>query len=197
MPFILKRLVLFTSIAVAFAADKPADFKASPAASYPSKQTVSQITIAADPYLSEEKQKTAFGKVKLTDYDVTPILIVIQNDGDKAIKLDRMKVQLSGPDHKAIDSTPPAEVRYLNPVGRPKAIQGPGTKVAVIHKKNPLNEWEIEGRAFAAQMLAPGQSAYGFFYFQTGMHGENTVVVNGLYEAASGKELLFFEIPVR
>ena len=196
MPLILKPLVLFTSIA-AFAADKPADFKAAAAASYPNRQTVSQVTIAADPYLTEEKLKAAFGKLKLPDYDVTPILIVIQNDSDKAIRLDRMKVQVSGSDRQTIDSTPAAEVRYLNPVGRPKAIQGPGTKVAVIHKKNPLNEWEIEGRAFAAQMLAPGQSAYGFFYFQTGLHGESTVLASGLYEAGSGKELLFFEIPLK
>jgi hypothetical protein len=197
MPLILKRLVLFTSITAAFAADKPSDFKAGPVTSYSNRQTVSQITIAADPYLSDEKQKAAFGKLKVTDYDITPVLIVIQNDSDKAIRLDRMKLQVSGPERQTIDSTPAAEVRYLNPVGRPKAIQGPGTKVAVIHKKNPLNEWEIEGRAFAAQSLAPGQSAFGFFYFQTGLHGESTVLVSGLYEAASGKEILFFEIPLK
>jgi len=197
MPFIFKRLVLFTSIAAAFAADKPASFKAAPAASYQYRQTVSQITIAADPYLSDDKQKTAFGKLKLTDYGITPILIVIQNDSDKAIRLDRIKAEVSGPDRQTVEATPAAEVRYLHPVGRPTAIPGPGTKVAVIHKKNPLNEWEIEGRAFAAQTLAPGQSAYGFFYFQTGLHGESTVLMSGLYEAASGKELLFFEIPLK
>src|SRR5271166_2857812 len=100
MPFIFKRLVLFTSIAAAFAADKPSAFKADPVTSYKNRQTVSQVTIAADAYLAEEKQKAAFGKLKLTDYDVTPVLIVIQNDGDKAIRLDRMKVSVSGPDRK-------------------------------------------------------------------------------------------------
>jgi len=56
----------------------------------------------------------------------------------------------------------------LQPPQRPNMIPGPGSKIKVLKgKKNPLDAWEIEGRAFAAQMLPPGQTASGFFYFQT------------------------------
>ena len=50
---------------------------------------------------------------------------------------------------------------------RPSVTPGPRGRVAIKSKKNPLDAWEIEGRAFAAQMLPAGQSASGFFYFQT------------------------------
>jgi hypothetical protein len=63
-------------------------------------------------------------------------------------------------------------------------------------KKSPLDVWEIEGRAFTAKMIPPGQTASGFFYFQTGMQRGSTVYLSGLREAASGKELMFFEIPL-
>jgi hypothetical protein len=64
-------------------------------------------------------------------------------------------------------------------------------------KKNPLEAWEIEGRAMSAQMLPPGQSASGFFYFQTALQPNATLYLNGLYEAATGKEILYFELPLK
>jgi hypothetical protein len=65
-----------------------------------------------------------------------------------------------------------------------------------LGKKNPLDAWEIEGRAFAAEVLPPGQSANGFFYFQTGYQRGASLYLSGLREAESGRELLYFEIPI-
>jgi hypothetical protein len=67
---------------------------------------------------------------------------------------------------------------------------------ALIGHKNPLDTWEIEGRAFAAQVLPPGQSASGFFYFQTGYQKGSSLYLSGMSEAESGQELLYFEIPI-
>ena len=64
-------------------------------------------------------------------------------------------------------------------------------------KKSPLNVWEIEGRALAAQVLPPGQTASGFLYFQTGLQPGSVLYLNGLVEAGTGKELLYFEIPLK
>src|SRR5262245_4421049 len=156
MPFIFKRLALFMSIAAAFAADKETPFKPPPAASYPHKQTISQVTVGADSYVSEEKQKSAFGKLRLTDYEISPVLVVIQNDGDKAMRLDRIKVSLSASGRQTVDATPARDVKYVKGVSRPGVIAGPTGPIAGKLKKNPLTAWEVEGRAFAAQMLAPG-----------------------------------------
>jgi len=66
----------------------------------------------------------------------------------------------------------------------------------VIGHKSPLDTWQIEGRAFAAQVLPPGQSASGFFYFQTGYQRGASLYLSGLREADSGRELLYFEVPM-
>ena len=151
-----------------------------------------------DPYVTLEKVKLAFGKLNPNQFGVLPVLVVIQNDSDKAIRLDRLKVEYVGPNHDRVDATPARDVRYLRPPQRPNAIDGPTGKVKVLKtKKNPLDEWEIEGRAFSAQMLPPGQSASGFFYFQTGLQHGATLYLNGLYEAATGKELFYFELPLQ
>jgi hypothetical protein len=45
-------------------------------------------------------------------------------------------------------------------------------------------------------MLPPGDSAYGFFYFQTGHSRGTSLYISGIREAQSGKELFYFEIPL-
>ena len=80
MPFVFKRLALLMSIATAFAADKDAPFRAAPAASYAHHQTNAQVTIGVDPFVAEDKIKSAFGKLNPYNYGVLPVLIVIQND---------------------------------------------------------------------------------------------------------------------
>ena len=151
-----------------------------------------------DPYVSSEKVALAFGKLDPNQLGVLPVLVVIQNDSDKAIRLDRLKVEYAGPNHDRVEATPAKDVRYLRPPQRPSAIDGPAGKVKVLKtKKNPLDAWEIEGRAMSAQMLPPGQSASGFFYFQTALQPNATLYLNGLYEAATGKEILYFELPLK
>jgi hypothetical protein len=192
MPFVFKRLALLMSIAAAFAADKPTPFRADPAASYPHHQTAEGVTIGADAYAAGEKLKTAFGKLDPNQYGILPVLVVIQNDTGKTIRLDRLKAAYTAPGGNRIDATPASEVKFANPAERPSV-----TPLGIKSKKNPLAAWEIEGRALAAQTVAPGQSAFGFLYFQTAIQSGSTIYLNGLTEAGSGKELLYFEIPLK
>ena len=198
MPFVFKRLALFMSIAAAFAADKDTPFKANPASSYAHKQTSQNLTIAAEPYTGTEQAKSAFGKVNPYEWGVLPVLVVIQNDSDQTIRVDRLRVTYTGPKGtNTVEATPARDIRYLKPPSKPTMIPGPTGPKVIRLKKNPLDAWEIEGRAFSAQMLPPGNSASGFFYFQTGLQPDSTITISGITEAKTGKELLFFEIPLK
>ncbi|MDE3164838.1 MAG: hypothetical protein KGN36_03455 [Acidobacteriota bacterium] len=181
-----------------WAADKETPFKAQPAASYAAHQTNQQITIAADPYVDTDKLKAAFGKLDPNEYGVLPVLLVMQNDSGQALRLSNMRVEYLGPNRERVEATPARDVRYVRGPQRPNMIGGPpGTKIKVIKtKKNPLDAWEVEGRGFAAQMLPAGNGASGFFYFQTTLRPGATIYVSGIAEAATGKELLYFEIPL-
>jgi hypothetical protein len=186
------------SIAAAFAADKDAPFRPAPAASQPHHQTNSQVTIGVDPYVvGEEKIKTAFGKLNPYNYGVLPVLVVIQNDGDKTIRLDHLKAEYMGSGSNRVEATPAADVRYSRGPDRPPIIPGPRGPVPGKMKKNPLDAWEIEGRALAAQVVPPGNSASGFVYFRSGLQPGSTIYLSGITEAGTNKELLYFEIPLR
>jgi len=185
------------SIVAAFAADKDrAPLRPSPAASYPHHQTNGGLTIGIDPYITQDKEKTAFGKLDPYKYGVLPVLVVMQNDSGKTIRLDRIKAEYVGPHGDRIPATPTEDVRYAYGPRRPDIVAGPVGPVPGRMKKNPLDAWEIEGRAFAAKMLPAGNSAYGFVYFETGLQRGATIYLSGLAEADTGKELLYFEIPL-
>ena len=198
MPFVFKRLALILSIATAFAADKQQPlFKPGLAASFASHQTNDKITMGVDPYVIGDKVKVAFGKVDPYQYGVLPVLVVVQNDSNVSIKLDGLHAEYVGPNGDRVDATPAHDVRYAVGPKRPSVIDGPaGAAPKIFGKKNPLDEWEIEGHAFAAQMLPPGQTASGFLYFETGLQRGATIYVRGMTDASSGKELLFFELPL-
>src|SRR5690349_9131305 len=112
MPFVFKRLALFMSIAAAFAADKPEPFRANSAASYTHHQTGDGVTIGVDPYASGEKLKAAFGKLDPNQYGILPVLVVIQNDSGKSIRLDRLKASYTAAGGNRIDATPASEVKF-------------------------------------------------------------------------------------
>ena len=189
-------LVLCVSIA-GQAADHP-EFRARPVATYAHKQTSENVTIAVEQMQTDDETKDAFGKVNPYRYGVLPVLLVMQNNGKDTIRLERMKLLYALPDRTKVEATPAPELRFLRSPTKPKTIPGPlgGIKIGK-DKTNPLAEWEIEGRAFAAKMLAPGESASGFVYFQTPISAAATVFVSGLEHAADGKELFYFEIPVK
>lgn len=197
MPFEFKRLILLTSIA-AFAADTDhARFDPGPAANYPNHQTSSGVTVAASAFETDDQARPAFGKVNPYKYGVLPVLVVIENKSKDAIRADRIAVQYVSPDRNEIDDTPARELPYLQGAKVPKAVASPlpmGIPGIGRKKTAPLAEWEIEGRAFAAKMIPPGESANGFFYFQTGHRTGSKLVVSGLRDANSGQELLYYEL---
>jgi hypothetical protein len=146
-------------------------------------------------YDTEALASTAFGKMNPYSRGVLPVLVVIQNDSKQSVKLERMDVQYIAADREKIEPTSPRDVPLLRAPKRPNMN---GTPLPGLggRNKNPLGGPEIEGRAFAAKMLPPGESAHGFFYFQTGHRGGAKLYVKGLEEAATGKELFYFEIPL-
>lgn len=191
-------LIVLLSIAAVAGDDKEKRFAPAAAESYPNHQTVEKITIAAVPYTSEEQSKEAFGKANPYKYGVLPILVVLQNGTGKALKMD-LQAEFIDPGDRHVEATPADDVLYIgSQVKRPKM---PGTTPypnPFPHgpKKGPLNTTEIETRAFAAKMLPAGESAYGFFYFQTQNMPGSRLYLTGFKDATTGKDYFYFEIPL-
>jgi hypothetical protein len=179
-------------------ADAPKDagkFAPGPAASYPAKQTNDHVTVAVAAYDTEELAHTAFGKLNPNQYGILPVLVIIQNDTDQALKLDHLEAEYTGVDGRNVEATPSSEVQTLGGVERPNVPVGTPIPIRRKHK-NPLDVWEIDGRAFAAKLLPAHESAHGFFYFQTTHRPGSKFYLTGIKVAATGQDILYFEIPL-
>jgi hypothetical protein len=190
---------MFLIVTAVPAADKDKRFTVGPVSSYPGHQQFQNLRVAAVPFLTDEETKAAFGKVNPNKHGVLPVLLVFENATGKALKFD-LQVNCLLPDGGQVEATPARDVMFLE---LPKVQRGPnpaqiGMPIPIPRgmKKSPLNTPEIEGYAFAAKLLPPGESVHGFVYFQIPYRKGLRVVLNGIFEAATGKELFFIEMPL-
>src|SRR5947207_1166421 len=124
----MKRLSWLASVLMAAApvfADKNDMPKFAPGqpSSYASKQTNEQVTIAVRTYETDELARAAFGKVNPYLYDILPVLVLVQNDTNESLRLDRLQVVYESFDGKRVDATPAADVPYA--VESPKRPNNP------------------------------------------------------------------------
>ena len=192
---------MLLTIIVGFAGDKdkPKDaqpFHAGRAVTYTAKSTQGKVTVAVKAFEREDDLRMAFGKTPLQQYGVLPVLVVIDNDGPRAVAL-RLKVEFIDGKNEKVYPTPANEVQYLKPV-KPPSMLDPSRQspIPLPKKKNPLASWEVDGRAFTAKMAPAGDSVSGFFYFQTAIWKDARIVIDGMTDTATGEPLIFFEIPL-
>ena len=184
--------VMGISALAMFAADK--GFQAGSAAGY-GHQTSDQVTVGAKPYNTEELTAEPFGKkTNLLKYGVLPVLVVIENKRHETLDLRDMEVSLVGADGRHVAAVSPEDLPYLGTAGKHPGMSP--VRIPLPKKKNPLNAPEIGTRAFSAKMLPPGDSASGFIYFEAQSEPGDKLYVNGLRDARSGQDILYFEFPV-
>ena len=179
-------------LALPLGADEP--FKPGPAASY-AHQTSGPVTVGAKPYNKQELMESAFGKkIDLLKYGVLPVLVVVENKGKEPVDLQNLEVSLVASDGRHANAVSPDDLIHLgSPAKRPGIKQTP---IPMPKKKNPMNSPEIVMRSFAAKMLPPGDSASGFFYFEAKSERGDKLYLNGMREARSGKDIMYFEFPL-
>ena len=182
-------------IVVTAGADEP--FRP-PAISDLRSQTTAGVTIGAKAFDSPTLVKQAFGKLDPVKYGVLPVYVVIENKSDKTVRMSSLTATYIDLDKERIDATPVSEIRYAGS-GPTKPNINPGRlpyprKVKV--KKGPLSDKIMEERSFAAKVLPPGDSARGFLYFQTVHRGGATLYIAGLVDAATNRDLFYFELPL-
>lgn len=187
-PFICFVILSITS---SFSAE---DFRAGPAASY-AHQAADQVTIGAKSFDKPELTEGAFGKkADVLKYGVLPVLVVIENKSKNSLNLENLEVNLVASDGRHATAVSPDELFHL---GRPTKRPGiKPTPIPLPKKKNPMESPELAARSFAAKMLPPGDIASGFFYFEAKSETGDKLYVNGIRQARSGQEMLYFEFPL-
>jgi hypothetical protein len=173
-------------------------FNPGPASSYKGHQTEENITIGAAPYITSEQAASAFGKVNPYQRGILPVLVVIQNDTGKAMRVN-LAAEFVDVSNRHVEAMPAGDVVLFGGVRKPPGIPGTGPNPLPFPrgpKKGPLNTWEIEGHAFNAKLIPAGESAHGFVYFETSYKEGSKLYLTGLKDATTGKDYFYFEVPI-
>jgi hypothetical protein len=196
--FLILSIALAAAILLAapWSDDKP--FQAGKAGDY-AHQMSEQVLVGAKAFDNADLTAEAFGKkTDLLKYGVLPVLVVIENRRDKSINLQDLEVSLVGADGRHVAATSPDDIPFIGTDGRRRPKQpGVGLPIPLPKKKNPLAGPEIPARAFAAKMLPPGDSTSGFFYFEAQAEVGDSIYLNGMKDARSGKDILYFEFALK
>jgi len=156
--------------------------------------------VAAVPYTTAEQAATVFGKVKPYQEGILPILVLIDNGTGKALRLD-LKAQFTDEDGHHLDALSPDYVVTYHAIRRnpatPRTSPLPPIPGRSAVKKGPLNTPEISGKAFSVQLVPPGDTVYGFLYFEASYLQGSRLYLTGFSDAKSGDEYLFFDVPVQ
>ena len=185
-------------LAAPWSDEKP--FQAGKASEY-AHQMSEQVLVGAKAFDNADLTAEAFGrKTDLLKYGVLPVLVVIENKRARSISLENLNVSLVGSDGRHVAAVSPDDIPFIGVDGRRKP-KTPGVGVSLPmplpKKKNPLGGPEIVVRAFAARMLPPGDSTSGFFYFEAQAEVGDSIYLSGMRDALSGKEILYFEFPLK
>lgn len=177
-----------------------------PAQTYPAHDDnkLAKVAVAADPYDLADKQ-AIFPHVKFADAEFLPLNLVITNDGDRAVSLVDMKVELVTARKTRLLPAEPEDIyrriTHVKSVANEPTrspIPLPRTKGTKGGLKQETRD-EIEGSRFLAHAVEPHASQAGFVFFdiegvRDPLAGAK-LYVSGLRDA-DGNELMFFEIPL-
>lgn len=166
-------------------------FQAGRATDY-AHQVSDQVMLGAKSFDTEDLTAQAFGKkADLLKHGVVPVLVVVENQRDKSINLEDMKVSLVAADGRHVDAMNPDDIQFLGKKHRPSATPYP--RLPIPRKGNALASPELADRAFSAKMLPPKDSANGFFFFEARPEPGDKLYVSGMKDARSGEEIMYFE----
>jgi hypothetical protein len=183
--------------------------KTNPARSYPFVASQGRVSIAADPYETNDKIRTAFDIKDMEKLGIVPVNVIITNEGEDLILVNGQDVNLLDEKNHSLESLTVEEVVHaVISKGKSPSTHGPTTS-----SRFPLPQREgLRGDAFEIEMdfsnkalkevrITPKATASGFVFFrlpnrQMRLAGHK-VYIPQIKNLKSKEDLLFFEIEIK
>lgn len=204
-------LLVFLHLALpssALAGYKSPKVKVYPARSYPFQQTQSNVTIAADPYQTNQKIRTAFDVKDMERLGIMPVNMIISNDGEDLISVSGEDINLLDDKNRPIQSTAPEEVvQLILSKGKGPSSSGRTPSPIPLPRRQGLRgdafeiETDFSNKALKETRVAPKTTASGFLFFrlpnkQTKLGGYK-IYIPEIRNLKTKQNLLFFEIEIK
>jgi len=173
-----------------------------PVESYPARTTVGDVTIAADPYPTDEKSFTAFDIKDLNSRGYFPVHVVIQNGSLGFITLQTRNIILVTRQGQHLYTIPASMV--VQDLGKSpkskKESEDSGDDRSSSPKPGSPGD-DFSGKELTNRSLDPGKVSDGFLFFFTPRPKRNPLIGGTLYipkleEEGTHKAIGPFAIPL-
>jgi hypothetical protein len=204
---ILLAWILFFSAPSFKAEYKSLKVAVQPAQEYSFFQSQGSVIIAVDPYLENEKIRTAFDVKDMVKKGVYPFHIIITNNSDNLISVDGPAILLNSPDHVDRESLPPEDVvQTLLSKSPSSAGKGPSIPSPIpfpIKKGSDAFELntDLTRKELHKLRVEPHTTGAGFLYFQLPPGTKELkgwrVYIPKVRDLQTQKDFLFFEVELK
>jgi hypothetical protein len=173
-----------------------------PVESYPARVSLGGVTIAADPYSTDEKSFSAFDVGNLNSCGYFPLHIIIKNDSKMLLTVRALKITLITASGQQLYTTPATiVVEDVIQSGRRKKfpLLKSNDKDLDIKTGSPLSDFT--SKEITSKTIDPGSIFNGFLFFYTSTPQKNlfmgsTLIIPKLEDEGAHKTLGPFSIPL-
>ena len=187
-------IVLFASASPLCAWYKARDIQIKPAKEYTAHQAFQNLVIAAHPYTTEKQTLEIFDTKKLHRSNYMPVLIVIENNNDFAIRLDESALLLL--DAEGEQESPISFIRILLQISRKKSKNPYPDPSDLSNIKDQKMLADFERKAFGEKMVAPHDKDYGVVFYRLPADGNLAgfrLYLPQIFNVGNDEPLMFFE----
>ncbi|MCI0620420.1 MAG: hypothetical protein L0387_01880 [Acidobacteria bacterium] len=180
--------------------------KLEPAKTYSFHQQQGAVTIAADPYETKEKIKTAFDLKELEQMSIVPVHVVVSNDGEDTIAISGQDINLLDSNNRSFEPLPVDEVvRAIVYKEGPRASRSPSPIPLPRGGGRRGDAFEIEtdltNKSLRDLRVAPRTTSGGFVFFKLPNNRMRLsgykVYIPEIRNLKTRQSLLFFEIELK
>ena len=163
-----------------------------PAVEYESHQSLQKVVIGARPFDSEEEILSVFDSKKLFQKGIMPVLVVVENNNDFAIRLDGSDMYLSDGGVN-LPSIPYPRV-LLAITRKKKSTYSPHEDVLLRDIRNKDMVADFERKSFGEKLIAPHSSDFGIVFFESIQPSDETrIYIPNITNLETQEYLMFFE----
>jgi len=172
------------------------EFRPRPAKEYPAYQDFQKVVIAASPRVDQAGVAEIFDTEKLIEKQIMPVVVVIENHNDFAIRLNQDDIFLVQKDGEQVSPMPFDEV--LLRMTKQKGWSTYSAPKEILYKKVGSRDMveDFEHKAFGERMIEPNGSDYGVLFFPLPSDGSlagTRLYFSRVYNMTLKEPLVFFE----
>lgn len=165
-----------------------------PALEYPAHQESQSVTIAVRPCLTEAEILDILDTKKLYERRIMPVIVVIENRNDFAVRIDENDIFLIKPDGSTMPTLELQEV--LLRVSLKKPLSSYSTREDILLSQSVKTDIraDFERKSFGEKLVAPHDSDYGVVFFDMPEEASgHRVFIPEIRNMRDGEKLMFFE----